>query len=180
MQAVQSGDDPLDLVIDGGEHQNSDQKDQEAALPYNLEFNLSLKDPLNCSLVASAQRADIASPANVQNREPTRLAHNNRKREKRHTVIGYYPEPEMPPSNSQNIMDDHHVASLRFQGKQTTGSIPNAYGKGSPGATAHPGTGDREVKIVKPGIPARQPSAAGAKQRSTSRSQSKGEPSGAT
>ena len=155
MQAVQSGDDPLDLVIDGGEHQNSEPKEHETALPYELEFDLSLKDPLHCSLVAPAQRADIASPANAP-------AHNKRKREKRHTVIGYYPEPEMPPSSSQHIREDRHAASLRFQGKQTTGSIPNAYSKGNPGPTAHPSPGEK-VKIVKPGIPARQPSAAGAK-----------------
>lgn len=56
-------DDPLDLVIDGGERYQREQeeggyvpREQDPNMPYNLEFNISLNGPMPSLLHGAASR----------------------------------------------------------------------------------------------------------------------------
>lgn len=133
-------DDPLDLVIDGGERYQREQenrgyvlKDQDANMPYNLEFNISLNGPMPGLIEEAATReqgTDITRTGS-QNNDGGRYSETNaRTREKRHTVIGYYADDKAPSrgdsEQKNNITFNQHINSLRRLDNEPTHENPDS------------------------------------------------------
>lgn len=137
-------DDPLDLVIDGGERYQREQeeggylpRDQDSSMPYNLEFNISLNGPMPGLLQDAATReqgTDVTRTARQLKENGARQGESNtRTREKRHTIIGYYADNDPPPGRNHsekknNITFNQHINSLRRIDNETANESPERDG----------------------------------------------------